>query len=145
MTGGGPNEAEEVEDEDILILSSEEEVSTSVKEKVSEMLSSTPAFTGICGSFDLFEPPTTLPHKQKSVKPVCTVRQVHSLHFKLGLDFGCGFTKFVMCLQHENSVKDLIFLWVSSVPESNYNFSMIMNTSEIPKLSMSIVYHLMLF
>ena len=39
-----------------------------------------------------------------------------------------------MCLQHEYSVKDLIFLWVSSVPESNYNFSMIMNGPEIQRL-----------
>ena len=58
---------------------------------------------------------------------------VHSLHFKLGLDYGCGFTQ-LMCLQHEYSVKDLIFLWVSSVPESNYNFSMIMNGPEIQRL-----------
>ena len=39
--GGGTNEAGEVEDEDILILASDKEVSTSVTERVSEMLSST--------------------------------------------------------------------------------------------------------
>ena len=44
-TGGGPNEARKVEDEDILILSSDKEMSTSVTERVSQMLSSTPTFT----------------------------------------------------------------------------------------------------
>ena len=39
MTGGGPNEAGEVEDEDILILGSDKEVSTSVTERVLQMLS----------------------------------------------------------------------------------------------------------
>ena len=56
---GRPNEAEEVEDEDILILISDKEMFTSVTEKVSQMLSRTPAFTGISGSVDLFQPPTT--------------------------------------------------------------------------------------
>ena len=71
MTGGGLNEAGEVEDEDILILSSDKEVSTPATERVSQMLSSsTPAFTGISGSSDLFEPPTHYLHKQKLVKPV---------------------------------------------------------------------------
>ncbi|KAI6661407.1 hypothetical protein LOD99_13278 [Oopsacas minuta] len=60
-TGGGPNEAGEVEDEDIRILSSDREISTSVTERVSQMFSSTPAFSGICGSVDMFQAPTTLP------------------------------------------------------------------------------------
>ena len=60
-TGGGPNEAGEVKDEDILILSSDRELSTSVTERVSQMFSSTPAFTGKCGSVDLFQAPTALP------------------------------------------------------------------------------------
>ncbi|KAI6653937.1 hypothetical protein LOD99_3113 [Oopsacas minuta] len=60
-TGGGPNEAGEVEDEDIRILSSDRELSTSVTERVSQMFSSTPAFTGICGSVDMFQAPTALP------------------------------------------------------------------------------------
>ena len=60
-TGGGPNEAGEVEDEDILILSSDRELSTSVTERVSQMFSSTPAFNGICGSVDMFQAPTALP------------------------------------------------------------------------------------
>ncbi|KAI6651251.1 hypothetical protein LOD99_5398 [Oopsacas minuta] len=47
---------------------------------------------------------------------------VYSFNFKLGLDYGCGFTKLVMCLQLGNSVRNLIFLWVSSAPENNYNF-----------------------
>ena len=58
---------------------------------------------------------------------------VYSLNFKLGLDYGCGFTKLVMCLQLENSVRNLIFLWVSSAPENNYNFSIILNAPEIQK------------
>ncbi|KAI6650212.1 Myb-related transcription factor, partner of profilin-like [Oopsacas minuta] len=60
-TGGGPNEAGEVEDEDIRILSSDRELSTSVTERVSQIFSSTPAFTGICGSVDMFQAPTALP------------------------------------------------------------------------------------
>ena len=47
---GGSNEAGDSEDEYILILSSDKEMSTSVTERVSQMLSSTPAFTGISGS-----------------------------------------------------------------------------------------------
>ena len=46
-TEGGSNEAREVEDENILILSSDKEMSTSVTERVSQMLPSTLAFTGI--------------------------------------------------------------------------------------------------
>ena len=59
-TGGGPNEAGEVEDEDILILSRDKEITTSVTERVSQMLSSTPVFTGISRNIDLFQRPTTL-------------------------------------------------------------------------------------
>ncbi|KAI6659881.1 hypothetical protein LOD99_14221 [Oopsacas minuta] len=58
---------------------------------------------------------------------------VYRFNFKLGLDYGCGFTKLVMCLQLENSVRNLIFLWVSSAPENNYNFSIILNAPEIQK------------
>ena len=39
-------------------------------ERVSEMLSTTPAFTGIRGSFDLFEHPTTLPSRTESMELV---------------------------------------------------------------------------
>ena len=60
-TGGGPNEAGQVVDEDIMILSSDRELSASVTERVSQMFSNTPAFTGICGSVDLFQAPTALP------------------------------------------------------------------------------------
>ena len=48
---------------------------------------------------------------------------VYTLNFKLGFDYGYGFTKLVMCRQLENFVRNLIFLWVSSAPENNYNFS----------------------
>ena len=68
MTGGWLNEAGEVEDEDILVLNSDIEVSTSVTDRVSQMLSST--FTGIRESFDQFKPPTTLAHKQKLLTDV---------------------------------------------------------------------------
>ena len=44
-TGEGPSEAGEVEEEHILILNSDKEMSTSVTERVSQKLSSTPAFT----------------------------------------------------------------------------------------------------
>ena len=50
----------EVEDENILILNSDKEMSTSVTERVSQFFSRTPTFTGISGSLDLFQPPTTL-------------------------------------------------------------------------------------
>ena len=50
-----------MEDEDTMILSSDKELSTSVTERVSQMFSSTPAFTGICGSVDLFQAQTALP------------------------------------------------------------------------------------
>ena len=36
-------------------------MSTSVMKRVSQMLSNTPAFIGISGRVDLFQPPTTLP------------------------------------------------------------------------------------
>ena len=63
------------QDEDIPILTLDKEVSTSVTERVSNMLSSTPAFTGISGSFDLFEPPTTLP-PQTEISEACAVTPV---------------------------------------------------------------------
>ena len=66
--GGGPNEAGEVEDEDILILNSDKEMFTSVTERVSQMLSRTPAFTRISGSVDLFQPPTTLPPQTEIIE-----------------------------------------------------------------------------
>ena len=59
-TGGRPNEAGVMKDEDILILSSNNQMSTSVTKKVSQMLSSTPAFTGLSGSVDLFQPQTEI-------------------------------------------------------------------------------------
>ena len=59
---------------------------------------------------------------------------VHDLHFKLGLDYGRGFTKLVLSLQHENSVNDLVYLWVGSAPENNHNFSVILKNDEITQL-----------
>ena len=66
--GAGPDEAGEVEDEDILILSSDKGMSPSVTERVSQMLSRTPAFTGINGSVDLFQPPATLPPQTEIIE-----------------------------------------------------------------------------
>ena len=43
----------------------------------------------------------------------------HDLHFKIGLNYGQSFTKLVLCLQQENSVNDLVYLWVGSAPENN--------------------------
>ena len=60
--------------------------------------------------------------------------EVHDLHFKLGLDYGRGFTKLVLCLQFENSVNDLVYLWVGSAPENNHNFSVILKNNEITQL-----------
>ena len=76
-----PNEAGEVEDENLLILSSDKELFTSVMDRVSQMLSSTPAFTGISGSVDLFQPPTALPPQTEiieasAITPVFDVPEV---------------------------------------------------------------------
>ena len=60
-TGGGPNAAGEVEDEDALILAADKELSTSATERVSQMLEGTPAFSSISGSVDLFQGPLMLP------------------------------------------------------------------------------------
>ena len=51
---------------------------------------------------------------------------VHDLHFKLGLDFGRGFTKILLCPQHDSSVNNQVYLWVTSAPECNYNFSIML-------------------
>ena len=59
---------------------------------------------------------------------------VHDQHFKFGLDYGQSFTKLVLCLQQENSVNDLVYLWVGSAPENNHNFSVILNNGEISHL-----------
>ena len=59
---------------------------------------------------------------------------VHELHFKIGLDYGRGFTKLIICLLHENSVNDLVYLWVGSAPENDHNFSVILKNNEITYL-----------
>ena len=69
-TRGRPNEAGEVEDEDILIHNSDKEMSTFVTEKLSQMLSRTPDFSGISGSVDLLNPQQHCLHKQRLFKPV---------------------------------------------------------------------------
>ena len=51
-------------------------MSTSVTERVSQMLSSTPTFTGISGSVDLFQPPTTLLPPQTEVIEASAVTPV---------------------------------------------------------------------
>ena len=53
-TGGGANEAREV-DEDMLIVSADKDITAT--EWVSQMLRTTPAFSRISGSVDLFEEP----------------------------------------------------------------------------------------
>ena len=65
-TGGGPNAAGEVEDEDALILAADKELSTSATERVSQMLEGTPAFSGISGSVDLFQGPLMSPSTHTS-------------------------------------------------------------------------------
>ena len=59
---------------------------------------------------------------------------VRDLHFKLGLDYGRRFTKLVLCQQHENSVNTLVYLWVGSAPENNYNFLVMLKDHQIIKL-----------
>ena len=70
MTEEVSNEAGEVEDEDILILRSEKEAFTSMTERVSQMLSSRLAFSGISRSVDLFQPLKHCLRQQKLVQPV---------------------------------------------------------------------------
>ena len=41
--------------------------------------------------------------------------EISDLHFKLGLDYGGNFTQLVLCLQNENSVNDLVYLWVGTL------------------------------
>ena len=65
-TGGGPNAAGDVEDEDALILATDKELSTSATERVSQMLEGTPAFSGISGSVDLFQGPLMSPSTHTS-------------------------------------------------------------------------------
>ena len=60
--------------------------------------------------------------------------QVHDLHLKIGLDNGQSYTKLVLRLQHENSVNNLVYLWVGSAPENNHNFSVIIKNGEISHL-----------
>ena len=70
MTGGGPNEAGEIEDEDILILTTLKKYLHSWR-RVYQRCCLVHQLSQELASFDLFEPPTTLPpHKQKSVEPV---------------------------------------------------------------------------
>ena len=59
---------------------------------------------------------------------------VRDLHFKLGLDYGRGFTKLLLSLQDNNSVNDLAYLWVMSAPENHYNFSIMFQDSQITHL-----------
>ena len=46
----------EIMDDDILVLQTDKEISTSATDKVTEMLQETPAFSGISESLDLFRP-----------------------------------------------------------------------------------------
>ena len=55
QTGGGPNAVGEIDDEAILILAADKDLSTTTTERVTEMLEGTPAFNDITGSTDLFE------------------------------------------------------------------------------------------
>jgi hypothetical protein len=57
------------------------------------------------------------------------------LNFKLGLDYGRGFTKLLLSLQNESSVYYLVYLWVAQVPENSTNFATIFCDSPIAKLT----------
>ena len=58
QTGGGPNVVGGLDDEAILILAADKDLSTTATERITEMLEGTPAFSGITGSADLFEGPS---------------------------------------------------------------------------------------
>ena len=56
--GGGPNVVGEIDDEAILILAADKDLSTTATERITEMLEGTPAFSGIKRSANLFEGPS---------------------------------------------------------------------------------------
>ena len=51
-----------------------------------------------------------------------TNTDLHRLKFIVGLDYGREYLKLVLSLRGENSVSSLVYLWVSKVPEKNFNF-----------------------
>ena len=55
-TGGGQNAEGEVEEEQLVILAADKELTNSATERVTQMLGGTPAFSGITGAVDLFKP-----------------------------------------------------------------------------------------
>ena len=63
-TGGGQNAVGEVEEEQMLILAADKELTTSATERVTQMLGGTPAFSGIIGAVDLFQATSSCPHEE---------------------------------------------------------------------------------
>ena len=60
-TGGGQNAVGEVEEEQLVILAADKELTNSATERVTQMLGGTPAFAGITGAVDLFKPTSSCP------------------------------------------------------------------------------------
>ena len=61
LTGGGQNAVGEVEEEQLVILAADKELTNSATERVTQMLGGTPAFAGITGAVDLFKPTSSCP------------------------------------------------------------------------------------
>ena len=53
---------------------------------------------------------------------------------KLGLDFGQDFLKVTIQPEYSNSIKDLLIIWLSSVPEKYHNFQAIFTFHEFRRL-----------
>ena len=60
-TGGGQSAVGEVEEEQLVILAADKELTNSATERVTQMLGGTPAFAGITGAVDLFKPTLSCP------------------------------------------------------------------------------------
>ena len=68
-TGGGTNTAGHVDDEDMLIISADRNISDSA-DRVTEMFQNTPAFIEISGAVDLFQAPSVGSHEITSASTV---------------------------------------------------------------------------
>ena len=60
-TGGGENAVGEVDEEEMLILATDTQLTNSATDRVTEMLEGTPAFSGITGAVDLFQGTSSCP------------------------------------------------------------------------------------
>ena len=67
-TGAGQNAVGEGEEEQLVILAADKELTNSATERVTQMLGGTPAFAGITGAVDLIKPTSRCPPKTQLSK-----------------------------------------------------------------------------